>query len=507
MPTKDNLYANKEARDKLISGIRKAADAIGATMGTGGSNILIEAMEYPGHIQTNDGATALAAMRFEDPIEEMGRRILLEAVSRANKLNGDGSSTTAVLTASILEEGIKMLDKASPMELKYSLERCVPLIEESINNQKREIEVSEVGAVAAISAEDEEIGARIQEIYEQIGREGIIHWDISKTPEDSYKIGQGITIDQATYVSPYMCDAMENGQSTNQIRIRNPKILLIKQKLSSAREFESIVPRLYEDGDRELVVFCDEFEPLMINDLILTRANRGFRVVLVKMPVLWKDWWYEDLAKATGAKIVDIGAGLAIKDVNIGHLGTVNNILVSKEATYLDGLKDISDYIQYLGEDGSDESKIRIARLNTKTARYYVGAQSDSALSYRRLKVEDAISAAYHALNGGIVAGGGIALLNCGRELDNSILQEALTAPFVQIYKNATGHTPYESESEKHIYGGTVGFNSKTREVEQDMFKAQITDPAVIVLNAVKNAISVAAATLTTNTVITLPKG
>jgi len=164
---KDNLHTGEEARNKLISGIRKVADAVGGTMGTGGANSVIEMIESPGHLVTNDGFTIASSIRFSDPIEEMGRKILMEAISRANKASGDGSSTTTVLTAAILEEGIKHLKDASPMEIKRSLDACIPLIEESIKKQKREITVDDVGKVASISAEDESIGALIQEIYQK----------------------------------------------------------------------------------------------------------------------------------------------------------------------------------------------------------------------------------------------------------------------------------------------------------------------------------------------------
>lgn len=501
---KDNLYTGKEAREKLIKGIKLCSEAIGATMGTGGSNLLIEAIESPGHLATNDGATGLAAIRLADPIEEMGRKILMEAVARANKANGDGSSTTAVLTSAILEEGMKHLDQHSPMEIKRSLEACIPLIEASINEQKREVTVDNVGTVATISAEDEEIGARIQEIYQQIGKDGIIHWDISKTISDSYTIGHGLTINGAGYYSPYMCDANESGQSTNQIRLKDPTVLIVKQKITSAGEFENLAILLNNKSVKDLIVFCDEIEPLIVPDIVKTRAFKGFRIVLVKMPVLWKDQWYADLALASGAKVVDPVAGLPLKDATLAHLGTFGSITITKEDTYIDGIKDLSAHVKELEDSGDEEAKVRASRLNTKTARYFVGAQSDSALSYRRLKVEDAISAAWHALQNGVVAGGGIALLKVAHELPKDdvgaeILGQALLSPLKQILHNAG------VENIGFDYGKDQGIDTRTGE-RVDMFAAGIIDPANIVLNAAKNAISVAASILTANTVIVLPR-
>ncbi len=485
MLTNDTLYTGQEARDRLMSGIRKAASAVGSTMGTGGSNSLIESIQTPGHLSTNDGYTILESIRLADPIEEMGRKVLVEAVNRANKQSGDGSSTTTVLTAAILEEGSKHITDSS-MELKRSLEACIPLIEASINEQKREITVDELAPVVTVSAEDAEIGERITEIYKQIGKKGIIYWDVSKTAEDSYTIGTGITVNGAGYFSPYMCDATAEGQSTNQIRLKNPTVLLTTQPIKTAKDFENIAVQLNGKGIKDLVVFCDEVEPLIVPDLLKTRAMQGFRIVIVKMPVLWKDEWFEDLAKASGATVINPLGGLRLENATYEHTGTFGNIIVTKEDTFIDGIKDVTDHISSL-DDGSDAAKNRIARLNTKTARYFVGAHSDSALSYRRLKVEDAISAAYQALNGGIVIGGGLALEKAAESLQEgvgaTILRAALSAPRKQIEENMGSTLSHAKLEEQKVY-----------------------DPANVVINAAKNAISVSASILTTNTIVLLPR-
>lgn len=499
----DNLYTS--AQDKIIEGIRKASEAIGITMGTSGSNSIIEAIEMPGYLCTNDGLTILASMRFADPLEELGRKILYEAVSRANKVNGDGSSTTAVLTYAIIKEAQKYLKELSPMELKRSLEACIPLIEESIAKQKREITIDTVGAVATISAEDETIGNRIQEIYKQIGKEGIIHWDVSKTGEDYYTIGQGITVHGASYASPYMCDMDEKtGGFLNVARWTKPKVLITKQKIASPDDLNPITFAIYQEGSRELVIFCEEIDASVIGGLIKTRMEKGFKTMVVKMPVLWKDEWYADLALSTGATIIDPNVGLKLKDANLSHLGTIGNIVVSKEDTFIDGIKDLGEHISKL-QEGTDEEKVRASRLNTKTARYFVGAGSESALSYRRLKVEDAISASWQALRGGVVAGGGVCLRNIAHELvldtvGANILLAALRSPFEQIVKNSGIELKPENYRNDNI-----GFDTRTRK-EVDMFTSNIIDPALIALNAIKNAISVSAIVLTAATVVLLPR-
>ncbi len=518
---KDNLHTRQTARAGIMRGIYKCAEAVGGTMGTGGHNAIIEAIESPGHLTTNDGATILESLSFVDPLEEMGRKILLEAVKRANKQSGDGSSTTTVLTAATIREGIAFLDKASPMEIKNSLDACIPLLEKAIDSQKRSITVDTVGQVATISAEDEKIGALIQEIYQQIGKDGIIHWDISKTFDDHYTIGTGITVDGAGMVSPYMADIDEkNGQFLNVARWKNPAVLITKQKITTAADFNDLFQTLDNRNIKEIVIFCDEYEATVIPALIQTRAVRGFKAMLVKMPVLWKDWWYEDLSKVTGATVIDPNAGISFKSMKTEHLGRVDNITVTKTDTYIDGMKDVSEHIAALEAENTDDSKLRASRLNTKTARYFVGAPSDSALSYRRLKVEDAISASWQALQNGIVAGGGTAFVQASRSLPDTvggqILKKALLSVTEQVIKNA-GYTvwnkkpawyrrqPKESVVIGTDFDGVHGFDTKTHSFV-DMFSCGIVDPANIVLNAARNAISVAASVLTGSVVVTLPR-
>lgn len=502
--TKDNIYIGAEAREGIIRGIKRCADAVGGTMGTGGNNAILECIEYPGQYTTNDGATILESIRFADPLEDMGRNILLEAVKRANRQSGDGSSTTTVLTAAIIQEGIKHLNDASPMTIKRSLEACIPVLEKAINDQKKEITVDDVAQVATISAEDESIGAMIQKIYQEIGKDGIIHWDIAKGFEDYYTIGKGITIDQCGFASPHMADLDEKtGSFLNHAKWKNAHILITKQKITSASDLSALFETMFNKEIKEVVVFCDEFEANVVMDLILTRVKRGFRTVLVKMPVIWKDHWFTDLAKVTGATVIDPAAGITFKTMNMSHLGKVDHITVTKDTVFIDGMKDITEHIEQLKELGDDDSLLRVSRLNTQTARYFVGAASDGALAYRRLKVEDAINAAYQALQFGVVAGGGVALRDAraslGDDVGSNILIASLTAPYYKIIDNSG------FKLDETILDRSLGINSRTGEIV-NMFDAGIVDPSQVVINAARNAISVAASVLTCGTIVLLPK-
>lgn len=513
----DNIHTEEVSRQKVLAGIKKGVDQVKVTLGPKGANVLVEHELYPYYQVINDGLTALMSIHLDDKIENMGLNMLKESVAKHNKDGGDGSTTAAVLTGAIVEEGAKMLDKYSPMELRSSLEDCIPLIEKSIDDQTKEITVDEVGKVASVSAEDDKLGQTIQEIYQKIGKDGILYPDInSKGYEDYITYSEGVKIDNAGLATPYMSDVDEKtGQLTHIVRLKDPKILIVKQKLTDAkRDFDRMFGYISSQGIKDVVIFYDDAEANVINDLVVTRIKNGFRAILVKMPVIWKDHWFEDLALLTGATVVDGAAGMNIRSAKADVLGTCGQIVIpeaqegGKEfSTFLDGTLDVSEHIKKL-EQGNDDDKNRAARLNTKTARLHIGAHSETSLRYRSLKLDDARNAAYQALHGGIVAGGGVCLRNAAEQIGKSdnigaiILSSALRAPLRQIILNAgaddvVSDNPYKHRPNMH------GLDAKTGKVV-DMIDAGIWDSAKITKSLVRNAISVAATILTHRGAITL---
>lgn len=496
-----NLFTGTDAREGIMRGVDAVSDAVKGTLGSAGYNALLEAQEYPFSLTTNDGVSIARAIQLSDPLERIGANLMKEIASRSDKQSNDGTTTAITLAQAILHEGMK--SDASPMEIKRSLEECLPLIEKAIDDQTKQITLDEVGKVAAISAEDEQIGALIQEIYQQIGKDGILFRDISQTFTDHYTIGKGIHMEDAGYSSPYMVDLEpETGKPLVGIKLKNPKVL-VTTKLSSLEEVGVLAANLKAKGITDLVIFCEEFEAIVLAQAAGTRIKNNFRIIVVKLPVLWRNQWLEDVSLMTGATILD-GVNKTLKQATETDLGSCETIEMDKTNTYFGGIKDIQGHIDGLNQEGSDESRIRAARLNTKSARLYVGAASDQALAYRRLKVEDAVGAAFQALHGGIVAGGGVALINTCIKLPDTIggriLRQALVAPYEQILKNAGIEDDLASNSESESWG----FNAKTGEVV-DMFEAGIVDPATVVKTSVRNALSVAASVLTTSVVVTLP--
>ncbi len=491
----NNIHLNKEATEKIISGIDKIADAVKLTIGAAGTNAILEEDFSPGYVITNDGYSILEKAQFEDPLEELGRKILFDSVSRANKQSGDGSTTTTILTQAILQEGMKT--GVSGMEIKRSLDEMLPVIEKAIDDQKKLITPEEVHSVATISAENEEIGGLIGEIYQKIGKDGIIELDNSKTFNTYFELKEGVRF-ACGAVSPYMYTHGNSAEYTK------PFILVVRTRISSVNDVIPVIEKISASGKKEIVIFCDEIADGVVSTLIMNHMKAIFSVLIVKAPTLWKDFIFEDFAKATGANIVSEKTGLLLKNVTIQDLGSCDKIVVNKDETTLLGIKDVSEHVAQLKENGDDDSIRRVCWLTTKAAVLKLGANSESELSYKRLKVEDAINASRLALEDGVVAGGGVALVNVSSQmpdtLGGNILRKALLHPIAQICTNADCTVEFTEEELKE---GVTGLNAKTRE-KVNMWDAQILDPAKVIKNAVRNAISVAGTALTIR--IAIPK-
>lgn len=500
----DNIYLNNEARTKLIAGANKVADAVKLTLGAAGANAILQEGLYPYHITTNDGVSVANKIHLSDPVEQMGANIMKEIADRANKESGDGTTTSIVLTQAILQEGMK--SDASPMEIKRSLDECLPIILKSIDDQTKQITPKEVGQVATISSEDEKMGALFQEIYEKIGKDGIVDLDNSGLPDTFYEITEGVRLRGCGFTYPYMANDGKGKVATYLV----PKVLITKQKITSMGDIVKLIRALQSQSVNELVIFCDEIDPSVSSALAYLHhgttpqgtALDTFRILIIKAPTLWKDWLFEDFAKITGATIIDPSQGTSFKTLGMHHLGTCDKIVTTKDETVITGIHDISAHIKALQENNTDDSRLRLAWLQTKTAVLKLGANSESELSYKRLKAEDARNASYLALQGGVVAGGGIGLFNVfdslPKTIGGNILRVAIQSPLKQIISNYGGL----DEKSSGTIGKTLGFNAKTGEIV-DMWQAGILDPALVVKNSIRNAISVAGTVLTARIVVT----
>lgn len=480
----DNIH-QEGAREALMTGIKKAKDTIAGTLGPTGYSLVVEDILYPGHMIVDDGWLALKKIKLANSLEQRGVELLKEAVEKSNKESGDGSTTSTILTSKILEEGLRL--NVHGQEIKNSLDKCLPIIEKSLTEQTKQITPLEVGKVATISSGDEKIGALLQEIYEKIGKEGIVELDYSKTLETFYELTEGTRLLNCGFMYSYMANEDKGTRAV----YTNPKILITYQPIKNNQDIEYILKALIGGGTNELVIFCNEIAPEVSNTLAMMHnpaafniAREPFKNLVIKAPTLWKDWLFEDFAKITGAQIVD-GTEKTLKRFNLSWLGTCEKIVTTKDETRVFGTKDISEHLAMLKEAGKkdDQQLLRASWLQTKTAVVKIGSSSDTELSLKRAKIEDARNASYQALQHGIVEGGGKALVKASEELPNTIggkvLKEALKAPHEQLKQNMN---------------------------VEEIDTIDVFDPVVIPKNAVRNAISVAGSILTSNGIITLPK-
>lgn len=499
----DNIHS--DALPKLAEGVRKATAIVAKTMGPKGSNVVVQHKLYPFQVTTNDGATVIQAMHLSDPIENMGLNYAKEMADRSNTNSGDGSTTSLVLLNAILQEGIK--SGVNSLEIKQSLDECLPLIEKSIHEQTKQTTVEEVKSVALIAGENEEIAQVLGDIYKTIGANGIVHLEGSGSYTTSYETIMGVRFGGTGYLSPYMAndeDARKAGRKETKAIYEKPAILVTKRKIERISEIDPLLQALIAKETKTLVIFTDDMDSNVARALIELQRNekRSINILIIKAPVLWKGYVFEDFAKITGATILEDASGITFKSLKLDHLGTCDTIICDKEETTIIGIQDISDHLEELKKENTNDSKLRLSWLTTKTAILKLGAKSETELSYLKLKAEDAVHSSRLALQGGIVPGGGVALMNANLDLTDTIggriLRNVLRVPFRQIMKNSS--IDFE---EIDLPSPTHGVNAKTGEVV-DMFEAGIVDAADVVLGAVRNSLGIAATLLTVSSVITL---
>lgn len=504
----DNI--NQLALPKLAKGIQKAADIVGPTMGAAGGNVAVQSKLPPYATTTNDGATIIQSIQLADPLETIGLNYLKEAVERSNSNSGDGSSTTTVLLNAILQEGIRALGEhtIAPIQLKKELDETLPLIEKALDEQTRQITVEDIPAVAAIAGENAALAATLGDIYRVIGKDGIIHLEGSGTFDTSYQLIEGVRFQGTGYLSPYMVhdeEAKKAGRKETKAIYEKPSILVTKRKISHLNDINPLLAALQAQNKKNLVVFTNDMDSGVASVLIEAHKNHVIDLLIIKAPVLWGEYVFEDFAKVTGSTIVEDASGITFKNLQLDHLGTCDTIIVDKEETTVIGIADISEHLEDLQKEQTTDSKLRLSWLTTKTAILKLGAKSETELTYLRLKAEDAIHSSRLALKGGIVAGGGVSLRKVARTLNptestgKNILFEALQKPELQIQQNAGIRAEFEEPF------SNKGLDARTGEMV-DMFEANIIDAAIVVKRAIQNALGIASTILTISSVITLPE-
>ena len=515
-----DLKFSEDARQAMLRGVDKLANAVKVTIGPKGRNVVLD-KEYVAPLITNDGVTIAKEIELEDPYENMGAKLVQEVANKTNEIAGDGTTTATVLAQAMIQEGLKNVTSgANPVGLREGIDKAVRVAVEALHDISQKVEnKNEIAQVGAISAADEEIGKYISEAMDKVGNDGVITIEESNGLDTELEVVEGMQFDRG-YQSPYMVTDSDKMIA----ELERPYILVTDKKISS---FQDILPLLEQvvQSSRPILIVADEVEGDALTNIVLNRMRGTFTAVAVKAPGFGdrRKAMLEDLAILTGATVITDDLGLELKDASIDMLGTANKVEVTKDnTTVVDGDGDdnsiderVSQIKAQIEETDSDfdreKLQERLAKLAGGVAVIKVGAASETELKERKLRIEDALNSTRAAVEEGIVAGGGTALVNIYNKVEKieaegdvatgvNIVLKALSAPVRQIAENAGLEGSVIVERLKHADAG-VGFNAATNEWV-NMLEEGIVDPTKVTRSALQHAASVAAMFLTTEAVV-----
>ncbi|WP_085061831.1 chaperonin GroEL [Staphylococcus aureus] len=514
------LKFSEDARQAMLRGVDQLANAVKVTIGPKGRNVVLD-KEFTAPLITNDGVTIAKEIELEDPYENMGAKLVQEVANKTNEIAGDGTTTATVLAQAMIQEGLKNVTSgANPVGLRQGIDKAVKVAVEALHENSQKVEnKNEIAQVGAISAADEEIGRYISEAMEKVGNDGVITIEESNGLNTELEVVEGMQFDRG-YQSPYMVTDSDKMVA----ELERPYILVTDKKISS---FQDILPLLEQvvQSNRPILIVADEVEGDALTNIVLNRMRGTFTVVAVKAPGFGdrRKAMLEDLAILTGAQVITDDLGLDLKDASIDMLGTASKVEVTNDnTTVVDGDGDensidarVSQLKSQIEETESDfdreKLQERLAKLAGGVAVIKVGAASETELKERKLRIEDALNSTRAAVEEGIVAGGGTALVNVYQKVSEieaegdietgvNIVLKALTAPVRQIAENAGLEGSVIVERLKNAEPG-VGFNAATNEWV-NMLEEGIVDPTKVTRSALQHAASVAAMFLTTEAVV-----
>ena len=520
----------EEARKSLVEGVNKLADTVKVTLGPKGRNVVLD-KSFGAPLITNDGVTIAKEIELEDKYENMGARLVKEVSTKTNDVAGDGTTTATVLAQSMIKEGVKNVAAgADPMAIKRGIDKAVETAVEGLKEISSDINGKEdIARVASISANSEEIGNLIADAMEKVSKDGVITIEESKTSNTELNVVEGMQFDKG-YLSPYMATDTEKMEAV----LDNPYILLTDKKISNIQEVLPLLEAIMQESGK-LLIICDDIEGEALSTLILNKLRGVLNVVAVKAPGFGdkRKAMLEDIAILTGAEVITSDLGLELKDTTVGQLGRAKQVKVQKENTIIvDGNGDKQQIADIVGqikaqildtksEYDKEQLQERLAKIAGGVAVIGVGAATEVEMKDKKLRIEDALSATKAAVEEGIVAGGGTALMNVipkvgklvnslkeGEALGARIVLKSLEEPVKQIARNSGLEPAVIADTVKKSELG-VGFDA-AKEQYVDMKKAGIVDPTKVTRSALQNAASIASMVLTTESIVTdapEPKG
>ena len=512
----------EDARKSLLEGVNKLADTVKVTLGPKGRNVVLD-KSFGAPLITNDGVTIAKDIELEDKFENMGARLVKEVSEKTNDVAGDGTTTATVLAQSMIKEGVKNVAAgADPMAMKRGIDKAVNSAVEELKKISVPVNGKEdIARVASISANNDEVGELIAEAMEKVSKDGVITIEESKTSNTELNVVEGMQFDKG-YVSPYMVTDTEKMEAV----VDNPYILITDKKISNIQEILPLLENLMQQSGK-LVIICDDIEGEALSTLVLNKLRGVLNVVAVKAPGFGdkRKAMLQDIAILTGGEVITSDLGLELKDTQIEQLGRARQVKVQKENTIIvDGAGDkqqIADRVgqikAQINETKSEYDKEglqeRLAKMAGGVAVIEVGAATETEMKDKKLRIEDALSATKAAVEEGVVAGGGTALINVapavektvneltgGEKLGATIVLKALEEPVKQIARNAGLEPAVIADNVKKSEVG-VGFDA-SKEEYVDMKKSGIVDPTKVTRSALQNAASIASMVITTESLV-----
>ena len=512
-----------EAKNALKKGIDTVADCVKITLGAKGRNVAID-KQFCSPLITNDGVTIARDIELADEFENMGAKLVTETSSTTNSVAGDGTTTAIVLAQALVNEGLKNITAgANPIFIKNGMQKAVDRVVEYISENAKSISgANDIVRIATVSSRSDEFGNIIAEVMEKVGNDGVITVEESQTGKTTYEIVEGLSFNRG-YVTPYMATDMEKMEAV----LDNPYILITNQQITNLQD---ILPTLefVAQQNKPLLIISDDITNEVLATLVTNKLRGTLRVVCVKAPAFAerREEWLEDIAIVTNGTFINSKVGLELKNIEQSYLGMAKQVKVDKEVTtIIDGYGE-AEQIEYRinniksqlenATDSYDREKLqeRLAKLTNGIAVIKVGANTEAEMKDKKLRLEDALSATKSAVEEGLVAGGGVTLLNAKNALET--ISESLTGDEkvgVEIVSKAIQY-PIKRIVENAGYEGSVVINEIERtgktnygfdvynETYVDMFESGIIDPAKVTRSALQNALSIAVLVLTTEVLI-----
>ena len=517
------VFYDDDARTRVLGGAKALYDAVKVTYGPKGRNVVI-AKGYGGPTVTHDGVTVAEAVDLPENDDEtlgykVGAELIKQAASKLNKVAGDGTTTVTVLTYNILSEANKLIAAGlNPMELRKGIEEAGSDIIKQLDKLAESIEGKRerVAEVATISAGSREIGELIAGVIEKVGKEGVVTVEAGQGLELEAEVVEGFNLDRG-WVSPFFVTDAGRQEAVYE----KPAIVITDKKVSSVQDFLPIIEKLAQAGKKDVVLFADEVEGEVLSILVLNKLKGVLNTVAVKAPAFGdrRKEVFEDIAKLTGSTVISEEQGLTFENVGLEVVGSARKIIVGKDTTtIIEGAgkaKDVKDRITQIiaqadnasSEYDKEQYEKRAAALSGKVAVIKVGGATETEIDEKKFRVDDAVAATKAALAEGIVAGGGVTLVNLAATIETAgadersagrqVLKNALRQPFVQIMENAGLNS---QALLAQVEAGKVGFGVDVNAPEKglvDVKKAGVIDPVKVTKEAVQNAVSIASTAAT----------